>query len=174
MAERKMAWRSLILFKCNTAWNRYIDERCHITWTNDISAGMQTSFQTFRISVRVYQTGSSIDLSYDRSGPNKPRPREENNSPLGERTLPRCFLSLLRDRRLRFPRFPTCILFLFFARLFFPQEREETWRWELKLRNRSLKSRPVPLDSLNLHDTFLLRFFLFGILCWVPQWFLSL
>lgn len=172
MAERKMAWRSLILFKCNAAWNRYIDERCHITWTNDISAGMQTSFQTFRISVRVYQTGSSIDRSYDRSRPNKPRPREENNSPLGERTLPRCFLSLLRDRRLRFPRF--CILFLFFARLFFPQEREETWRWELKLRNRSLRSRPVPLDSLNLHDTFLLRLFLFGILCWVPQWFLSL
>lgn len=79
---------------------------------------------------------SSIDRSIDRSinhGLEKRIIRPSANE-----TLPRCFLSLLRDRRLRFPRFPTCTLFLFFARLLLPQEREETLgRWELKLKNRS-------------------------------------
>lgn len=76
----------------------------------------------------------SIDRSID-----KPRPREENNSPLGERNFASMFsFPVTRPTRLRFPRFPTCTLFLFFARLLLPQEREETLgRWELKLKNRS-------------------------------------
>lgn len=137
MAETKMAWRSLILFKCNAAWNRHIDERCHITRTKwYIRAADASSFQTFGISAPVYQT-SKLDRSIDRSI-DKPWLREENNSPLGERNFASMFsFPVTRPTRLRFPRFPTCTLFLFFARLL-PQEREETLgRWELKLKNRS-------------------------------------
>lgn len=104
---------------------------------------------SFGISVRVYQTGSSIDGS----GIDKPRPREEDNSSLGERTFTSMFSFPVSRPQTSFPAVSNGVPCSCFSPVF-SSPREETWRWESKLRNRSL-----PLDSFNLDDIFLLRFF---------------
>lgn len=67
------------------------------------------------ISVRVYQTGSSIDRSFD-----KPRPREENNSPLGERNFTPMFSFPVTRPQTSFPAVSNVYLVLVFRPSFLP------------------------------------------------------
>lgn len=113
-----MAWRSLILFKCNAAWNRSIDERCHITNGRMIYRQGCVIVPPFRLEylcASIKPEARSMDRESINHGLEKRIIRPSANE-----LLPRCFLSLFRGRRLRFPR---CTLLLFFARLFFPPGR---------------------------------------------------
>lgn len=113
-----MAWRSLILFKCNAAWNRYIDERCHITNGRMIYIGRDASWSHHRLEylcASIKPEARSIDRESINHGLEKRIIRPSTNE-----LLPRCFLSLFRGCRLRFPRFPTVYLALVFRPSFLP------------------------------------------------------
>lgn len=152
MAETKLAWRSLILFKCNAAWNRHIDERCHITRTKwYIRAADASSFQTFGISAPVYQT-SKLDRSIDRSI-DKPRPREENNSPLGERNFASMFSFPVTRPQTSFPAVSNVYLVPVFRPSSPPSGKGRNLR-AVGIEVEESFAEEAPLDSFNLDDTF--------------------